>query len=274
MEAYIIENPSVLELDLENFNDVTILDAEFTLEKAGSNSDKKGRIDILANYGQEYLAIIELKMGELTHETVKQLERYLKVRKQIAENPDVWDENNNEPKWIGVIVGASIEPNLALKIRKGEEIDGVPIAALTLRRFRGQDGNVYVITDTYFPQKVSGKDYTKYIYNGKTLAKNRLVLEVIKVYVESNPNISYSKLAEQFPHKLQGSETFTTIEDALAKKTTRNFIQPQDQIKLGEGTVIAVSNQWGLDSKGKGNLKNFLDRCAELGIEITKSEIK
>ncbi len=272
MEAYIIENPSVLELDAENFNDVTILDAEFTLDNAGSDSNKKGRLDILANYGQEYLAIIELKMGELNEEHITQLGRYLKEREQILKNnPEVWDKNNDKPKWIGVLIGANINPDLAVKIRKGEKIEDIPIAALTMRRFRGQDGNVYVITDTYFPQKVSGKDYTKYIYNGKTLAKGRLVLEVIKVYVENNPNVKYVELQNQFPNALQGQETLATIEDALAKKTIRNFIKPQDQIKLGDGTVIAVNNQWG------DNFSKFLKRCKELniqGIEIKQSNVK
>ena len=43
-------------------------------------------------------------------------------------------------------------------------------------------------------------DYTKYHFNGKKhLPKNRLVLEVIKKYIQDNPSIAYSELLKVFP---------------------------------------------------------------------------
>ena len=57
MEAYLIENEGILKLDDINFGDVNVLDAEIALKQGRAGKD--GRIDILAKYGSEYLAIVE-----------------------------------------------------------------------------------------------------------------------------------------------------------------------------------------------------------------------
>ena len=140
-----------------------------------------------------------------------------------------------------------------LQIRKGYYYnDSIPIAALTLNRYKGKDGNVYVVTDTYFTDKVKGKDYTKYEFNGQTLAKNRLVQSIIKDYVARYPEITFNELEKVFPQSLQGRETFTTEEIAKNKRDRRNFIKPEELIKLKD-SVIAVSTQW-----GKGNVDRFV----------------
>lgn len=155
-----------------------------------------GRIDILAKYGQEYIAVVELKLGELTENHLVQLESYLKERQQILSKfPEIWDTTvSNQPKWVGVMIGATINPDLMLKIRKGYYFENdIPIAALTINRYKGKDGNVYVVTDTYFIESVKNRDYTKYYFNGQKFGKNRLVLAVIKDYVEKNPTITFSQ---------------------------------------------------------------------------------
>jgi hypothetical protein len=267
MEAYIIENPSVLAMKIDGFYDVQILECELPI--IGGRVDKKtdGRIDILAKYGNEYLAVVELKLGELTEEHLEQLTSYLLERKQILEKcPDSWDMTvNNEPKWIGVMIGARINPELMLKIRAGHYIDNektIPIAALTINRFKGKDGNVYVVSDTYFVEKVNGRDYTKYLFKGRKFGKNRLVLAIIKDYVEQRPSLTYSALHAVFPDSLQGKETFTTIEIATSKKDIRNFMKAEELITLADAT-IAVSTEWGLS-----NIDRFLTHCKTMNIEI------
>lgn len=262
MEAYIIENPVTLQLESDGFNEVEILESEVALLNGRVDKDKNGRIDILAKYGQEYLAVVELKSGELTIEHLAQLESYLKERKQILDKfPDRWDTSISQPKWIGVMVGKSINPELMLQIRKGHYYgdDLIPIAALTINRYRAKDGNVYVVTDTYFVENVKGKDYTKYVFNGEKFGKNRLVLAVIKSYVATNPKTTQQELSLKFPNSLQGKETFTTEEAAKDKKDRRNFIKPEELIMLGDGTSIAVSTQW-----GSGNVEGFLKYCREV----------
>lgn len=265
MEAYLVENPSVLSMESDGFNDVEILKCEVSLLDGRADKNTDGRIDILAKYGQEYLAIVELKLGELNEIHLSQLESYLKERQQILQKfPDAWDSTvSTQPKWIGIMVGSTINPDLMLKIRKGYYFDvDIPIAALTINRYKGKDGNVYVITDTYFIERVKNKDYTKYIFNGQKFGKNRLVLAVIKEYVEKNPAITYSQLKVKFPDSLQGKETFTTESEAKKKRDVRNFIKPDELVTLSDET-IAVSTQWGI-----GNINPFIDHCKSINIDI------
>ena len=65
MEAYLIENEDILKLDTENFADVTVLDAEIALKSGRKTANRDGRIDILAKYGLDYLALVELKINEI-----------------------------------------------------------------------------------------------------------------------------------------------------------------------------------------------------------------
>jgi hypothetical protein len=269
MEAYLIENPNVLSIETDGFTEVEILESEVTLLDGRIDKKTDGRIDILAKYGQEYLAIVELKLGELTELHLMQLESYLKERQQILKKfPNLWDTTvSQQPKWIGVMIGATISPELMLKIRKGYYFESdIPIAALTINRYKGKDGNVYVVTDTYFIEKVTGRDYTKYIFNGQKYGKNRLVLAVIKDYVEKNSTLTYSQLKSKFPDTLQGRETFTTEIDAKQKKDRRNFIEPDELITLADET-IAISTQWGLS-----NINPFIDHCKKMNIDITKTQ--
>jgi hypothetical protein len=122
MEAYLIENPSVLSMETDGFNEVDILKCEVSLLDGRIDRNTDGRIDILAKYGTDYLAIVELKMGEITETHLKQLESYLIEKNQILERfPDIWEKSvsSENPKWIGIMIGATINPELMLKIRNG-----------------------------------------------------------------------------------------------------------------------------------------------------------
>lgn len=137
---------------------------------------------------------------------------------QILEQfPDIIDCSITPvPKWIGVLVGSSIAPELANRINDGYTTpDGIPIAALTIQRFRGGNGGVYVVTDLFFKNISSTKDTTKYEFEGKSLGKGRLALAVIKRYVEDHSSVTYAELGRIFPRIIQGSSgVFTTLENA------------------------------------------------------------
>ena len=171
------------------------------------------------------------------------------------------------------MVGSTIDPALATDIRHGKTIrDNIPVAGLTLRRYRGEDGQVYVVTDTYFVKKLSGKDYAKYVFNGKTCTKNRLVLAVVKSYVDLHPKTTFAELKKLFPDQLQGKGhygVFTSIEEAeiifAGTGYKRHFIEPDEVIEL-EDKKTAVCNQW-----GRSNIKRFLAKTSELGFPIKKS---
>lgn len=268
MEAYLIENPSILSMESDGFKDVEILNYELHLPSGGGHENRDGRIDILAKYGAEYLAVIELKLGELTEKHLNQLLNYLGQREQIKLKYP-WDTTvSPKPKWIGIMIGTTINPSLIEKIRDTWVRGDIPIAALTINRFKGKDGNVYVITDTYFTEKLNNRDYTRYLFNKKELGKSRLVLEVINDFVEKNKEITFSQLEAKFPKKLQGSEVFTTSEKAIEtanRDNKRNFIEPNELIILGDGSTIAVSTQW-----GKHNIDKFIEHCKTMDITIAK----
>lgn len=263
MEAYLIENEGVLSLDVDTFNNVEIVEAELTLKQGRSSKDTDGRIDILATYSQEYISIVELKLGQLEEIHLQQIEDYLRKKNQILEQyPDILNQEIYPvPKWVGVLVGSSIEPNLATKLRNGYiSPDGTQIFALTIQRFRGSDGHVFVTTDTYFNDVNTLRDTSKYLFNGESLGKGRLVLAVVKRHCEKNPSITFSQLEKTFPKNCQGSSgVFTTFEnasDVLASSgRKRHFLNADELIQI-EGATIAVSSQWGI-----GNIEKFIS-CA------------
>lgn len=265
MEAYLIENEDVLKLDSSNFAEVTVLDAEIALRDGRKTSNRDGRIDILARYGYDYLSIVELKMQELNDSSLAQLEDYLAEKDQILEKfPEFWEEDS-DPNWIGVLVGSSISPELQRKLQDGYKTDsGIPIAALVIKRFRNERGEIYVVTDTYFKYNYSSRDFSKFQFRGEEFNKSRLVNQVIKSYIEENPLTTYADLQRAFPNSLQGSsgvfDLFSKakeIHDQTGHK--RPYIRPEELIKLQDCT-IATSTQW-----GKGNINPFIDHVNGLG---------
>lgn len=270
MEAYLIENEGVLILDNELFNSVEIIEAELTLKHGRKSKDTDGRIDILVKYSEEYIGIIELKLGQLEQIHLEQLEDYLTERDRLlSEYPDlISPELSEKPKWIGVLVGSSIDPEMERQISDGYLTqDDIPIAALTIQRYRGSDGQIYVVTDTYFNNKASTKDYTKYRFDGKTYGKGRLVLAVVSKFVEEHPNITYSELVKVFPKATQGSRGVFALQSEAEDIYTstsrkRHFINPEDIIQLKD-SVIAVCTQW-----GASNIDKFISIARQHGYEI------
>ncbi|MBR2468412.1 MAG: hypothetical protein IKB42_05175 [Clostridia bacterium] len=115
-------------------------------------------------------------------------------------------------------------------------------------------------------EKQNNRDKTKYMFENKVYAKNRLVLAVIKKYVlENNPSLD--DLTAVFDKSLQGSlgvverlDKIQTISDA----GKRFFIKDEDIIVLSDGTKIAVCTQWGIF-----NIKKFITLAEKLNYNIT-----
>ena len=105
MEYYLIENEGVLALDDGIFSEVEIIEEELTLKQGRSSKETDGRIDILAGYSQEYLGVVELKLGELNNIHLDQLEDYLIKCDQILTMPSVKNTVYGEnKKWISKFV--------------------------------------------------------------------------------------------------------------------------------------------------------------------------
>jgi len=265
MEAYLLENEEILKLDKQNFNDVTILDAEIALKKGRTAGD--GRVDILAKYSGEYLGIVEIKLNELNESSLKQLEDYINQKDQILTiDRDYWTEPS-APKWVGILVGGNISNSLREKLSEGYEYNGVPIAGMTIKRFKSPANEIYVVSDTFFRFKYLSKDYSKFIFNGQEHNKGRLVNAVIKHYVESNPATTFAELKTKFPDKIQGSfgvfDAKTKAEDIYQRwGHKRHYVNPDEEIKLKDET-IATCTQWNPE-----NIKQFLNQANILGLKI------
>jgi hypothetical protein len=99
MESYLIENPDVLVLDDDELSTVEILDVELPIKNGRVRKNSDGRIDLLALYGQSTLGIIELKLGELNHDHLNQLEDYMNETNQIEQLIEK-EINKTEIKYI------------------------------------------------------------------------------------------------------------------------------------------------------------------------------
>lgn len=111
------------------------------------------------------------------------------------------------------------------------------------------------------------KDSTKYEFNGMTLGKGRLVLEVIRKHCQDNPSLCFGELEAAFPQSLQGSGgVFSRSEDANKIVTDtgrkRHFLNQDELIQISDAT-IAVSSQW-----GAGNIDKFIEKARTNGYMI------
>lgn len=268
MEAYLLENESILSLDNENFTEVNVLDAEIALKKG--RKDRNGRIDILASYGAEYLSIIELKIATIDQSSLEQLQHYLDQRAQILEigNGKYW-ENEIVPKWIGIVIGSAIDSELQKILTEGYKYKGIPIAGMILNRYRGEAGNIFVVSDTYFKHSYSSKDFSQFLFKNKTYNKARLVNAVVSYYVDIHPDTTLSKLQELFPKSIQGSfgvfDKLATAEDIYRRwGHKRHYTKPEETINLADDEIIATCNQW-----NPHNIANFIANSEKLGLGIT-----
>ncbi len=104
------------------------------------------------------------------------------------------------------------------------------------------------------------KDFTKYNVEGlgKNLNKRNLVFTIVKDWVEKN-NPSFEDMQRTFPDEIQGSKGFIRLESEVKTEKHFNIRQP---LKIKNGIVAVVSNQWGKNCKG------FIELAQSLGYKI------
>lgn len=110
------------------------------------------------------------------------------------------------------------------------------------------------------------RDRTAYNYRGGSYGKGQLVLAILRQHILDNPNTTHDQLKKVFPDELlRGYGIFKKYEDALNMSKTRKryFLKEDQQVKLGCGTVVCVSNQFTSD-----NIIAFLDLAKKLGHKI------
>ena len=126
---------------------------------------------------------------------------------------------------------------------------------------RGKGMDVRIInslenrTNTITNSTENTRDNSRYILeDGAPLKKRRLVLAVVKRYVEEHPGITYNGLKRVFPDHLSNSQMYGVFSkyDFINEKIKnspdlekRFFLEPNELISLNDGTIITVYNQWG-----------------------------
>lgn len=111
-----------------------------------------------------------------------------------------------------------------------------------------------------------GKDYTKYSLNGVgSYGKGRLALEIIRVYVKSNP-VNYNELVNLLPkHLIKTVEEVNKWKSQTSDTHKRWF--EKDILISNDGVKFVVSSQ-----HGKDNISRIFELANKFGYEI--KEIK
>ena len=113
-------------------------------------------------------------------------------------------------------------------------------------------------------EQPSNRDKTKYMFEGKVYAKNRLVLAIVKKFVEDN-NPTCDQLFSVFDKSLQGSLGVVEVYENAIKisdASKRFFLKEDDIIKLKDARVV-VCTQWGIF-----NIVKFIKQAQSLGYNI------
>lgn len=122
------------------------------------------------------------------------------------------------------------------------------------------------IEKSYSIPTSNGRDTTKYMLDGVRYGKNRLVLAIVKKYMESHPNTSASSLMLTFDKSLQGSlgviRTVADVRISYSDSEKRFFLRNEEIIKTTT-EPCAVCSQW-----GSFNINNAIARAKELGIDV------
>ncbi|PIT96494.1 hypothetical protein COT94_00090 [Candidatus Falkowbacteria bacterium CG10_big_fil_rev_8_21_14_0_10_37_14] len=91
----------------------------------------------------------------------------------------------------------------------------------------------------------SGRDYTKYEFNGNVYGKGRLVLAVINNFVTQNPNVSLTMMKTIFDKNI--------VSISKKDKESKRRFFTKELIKIGNKKNIMVTNQW-----SKDNISEFI----------------
>lgn len=107
------------------------------------------------------------------------------------------------------------------------------------------------------------KDFTKYKIEGiaDNLNKARLVQKVVSHYCE-NENPNFDNVISTWFDELQGGKGVVRLLSDVDEKNSRNYYMDAP-IKLKDGSLIVVCNQW-----GKDNLANFIYMAGFHGYKI------
>lgn len=116
----------------------------------------------------------------------------------------------------------------------------------------------------------SSKDYTRYLFQGGSFNKRKLVLAVIRHWAEVNKPNNISEILTAFPQEIRSGGLFVPEQEAKEiynrQGIYRHFLGDDEVLKFADSTRYAISNQW-----GKGNIEKFIGQAKKLGYEIEET---
>jgi hypothetical protein len=272
MQAYILENENVLEVD--DGGGAEIIDYELPLEKGRESKNTDGRIDLLVSYGNTKVGVVELKKGKLVKNNYDQLADYFKAKDKIYS--DNFELSEKEREWVGVLVGGDIEDSFSNELKKGKLLiqGNIPVVAITLKRFKDENGQMYILTESHASNKYK-KDNSRYEFNGNSYRKNRLALAFIQQFVVDHYEKSLADFQEIFPKKSYGGKEVvlaavvarkqSETPNSKGRKARYYFVKDDEIILLHDGKSVAVLDWW-----NKDNIQNILKLAKKFGYKIEK----
>ncbi len=244
MEGYVVDNPNILSNESLGLRLPEIKAVEWTIK------DSK-RIDVLARYDNDTIAVIELKNVPVSKDALNQTSEYIQIVKSY--------DDYNSVDLIGILIGPSFEEEVLTEIGNSCSLYGIEI-----QRYFEED-KWYIFTKWYYNQKKSKRDYTKYKFKGdsSTLGKGRLAYTMIVKYLQLHPAISFDELKEIFPDSLVNRGNLKTIAKESEIKEEERFARYfKEPIKCFDYEIV-VSSQWDIR-----NIDNLLDKAKQLNFEI------
>ncbi|MBP6533697.1 MAG: hypothetical protein KA218_01425 [Arenimonas sp.] len=114
----------------------------------------------------------------------------------------------------------------------------------------------------------SEKDYSKYLFEGQTYNKRKLVNAVIHSWINKNNPSNFDELLRAFPQETRiAGGLFVPFDVAIEIRDRsgqpRHFLNDNDLIKLPDSSCYAISNQW-----GSGNIGPFITKSRNNGLAI------
>lgn len=115
-------------------------------------------------------------------------------------------------------------------------------------------------------------DRTKYMFNGYKSGKGRIVLQVVRRYIEQHPEAGFDDIRQVFPDELQKTSSVQFSADGMCVVKRLNDVTDKKRFHLNEedqlqakGEKIVVSREWNVI-----NFKQFIIRARQLGFEISR----
>lgn len=109
-------------------------------------------------------------------------------------------------------------------------------------------------------------DKTHYLFNGKgNYGKGRLSLEIVKQFVQDNPNLTYNQLQDTIPLPIRSLDEIQLWKQTTKdqSKNSRWFEEKDDLMVSNDGIVFAFTNQI-----GRGNIDKIIDFGIRQGYSI------